>query len=633
MLVTAFTTQEGLMTILEPVARPTRSAPPTWDAERCAAGIAGIPGCQRCAEACPYDALRIKARPAGLAIEIDPDACRRCGACTGACPTDALTRSFATDAEVDAAVARAVEAAEAGTTLVLTCPDSAVRLDDPLPGAAVVTLPSLLLLDETHLLGALRAGAQAVAVIACEDCHHDAPAPLLEAIAMARAAAGHERIALLADDDGHGPERLADLLGATATPAPLAPAATDGTRRRQRLLDLLDDDLTLDTAALADLPTGPVPLGGVMVDDDACTMCGACARLCPTEALAYEPALGTLTFDASACVGCGLCAAGCPQEAVALTSPPLERDLAAGRRTLVEDGVVACRHCDAPFTPQRLLDHAWHTLTDQSGPAQAARASLDVCGDCKDRGGPAVPEGARTPGGATDQPDAAGGDGVSRRGFLKTAAATVAGASLLPLAGRGAPAAAQETGRAHWAMVIDLERCIGCHACTNVCKAENNVPIGGFRDWVEEHEMGEYPNSRAEFLPKLCNQCDDPGCLRVCPTGSIYRREGDNIIELDPDICIACQACMQGCPYGMTFYNSARRTADKCNYCAHRLDAGMRPACVDICPSQCRIFGDLNDPDSWVSQALADRESIGIREELGMGPNTTYFALPGHLNA
>ncbi len=623
--------QQGAAAPATTVPRPSRAAPPAWDAQRCAAGVAGIPGCQRCADACPYGAIRGKARPGGLAIEIDPEACRRCGACTSVCPTDALTRSFADDREVDAAVRAALDTAPPGAIAVLTCPDSAATAQAAAPDAAVVALPSLLLLDETHLLGALRAGASGVALVACEDCDHDAPEPLRQAATLARAATDDHRVALIADEAAqHTATAVAAFAAAHADSGALPRARTASRRRRTRLHDLLATDLVL-----TDLDDTALPFGEVAVSEPDCTLCGACARLCPTDALAYDPTAATLTFDAGACVGCGLCAAGCPQEAVTLAAGVRGDALRAGRHTVVEDTAVHCRHCEAPFTPQRLLDHAWHTLTDQSGPTRAAQADLDVCGACKERGGGTGRAGAHATARA-DAPDGADpppAGGVSRRGFLKRAATSAAGASLLPLMGSGAPAQAETGQQQHWAMVIDLERCIGCHACTNVCKAENNVPIGGFRDWVEEHEMGEYPNARAEFLPKLCNQCDDPGCLRVCPTGSIYRRESDNIIELDPDICIACQACMQGCPYGMTFYNSARRTADKCNYCAHRLDAGMRPACVDICPSQCRIFGDRNDPDSWVSQALADRESIGIREELGMGPNTTYFALPGHLNA
>lgn len=223
---------------------------------------------------------------------------------------------------------------------------------------------------------------------------------------------------------------------------------------------------------------------------------------------------------------------------------------------------------------------------------------------------------------------------IGRRSFVRGAATVAAMGAAFPLL-RGMPAAAAENGPVivpgRMGMVIDLDRCIGCHACTNACKAENNVPLGKFRDWVEEHVLGEYPDARPVFLPKLCNHCDDPGCLRACPTGAIFKR-ADGIVDLDPDICIACQACMQGCPYGMTFYNHQRGTADKCNLCTHRIDEGLDPACVEVCPSQCRIVGDFDDPESPVSTYLRSRDSDVLREDYGLGPNIRYVGLPGELD-
>lgn len=180
-------------------------------------------------------------------------------------------------------------------------------------------------------------------------------------------------------------------------------------------------------------------------------------------------------------------------------------------------------------------------------------------------------------------------------------------------------------------MVIDLHRCIGCHACTAICKAENNVPLGVFRDWVEEHVLGEYPHAQPFFLPKLCNQCSDPSCLRACPTGAIHMRS-DGIVNIDHDICIGCRACNQACPYGVPFMDPVRGTADKCNFCTHRVDDGLNPACVDICPTSCRIFGDLNDPESPPSRALRGNPHQVLRQELGLGPNVRYLGLPAELD-
>jgi tetrathionate reductase subunit B len=224
---------------------------------------------------------------------------------------------------------------------------------------------------------------------------------------------------------------------------------------------------------------------------------------------------------------------------------------------------------------------------------------------------------------------------MSRRDFIGGLSVTFGGlASLATGKAEGAQPAREafpERGTKRLGMVIDLERCIGCHACTVACKAENNVPLGVFRDWVEEHVLGEYPHAVPHFLPKLCNQCTDPGCLRACPTGALFMRP-DGIVDMNHDICIGCRACNQACPYGVPFMDPVRGTADKCNFCSHRVDEGLNPACVDICPSSCRIFGDLNDPESAPSRALQGKPHQVLRQELGLGPNVRYLGLPAELD-
>ncbi|MDZ7679556.1 MAG: 4Fe-4S dicluster domain-containing protein [Acidimicrobiales bacterium] len=286
--------------------------------------------------------------------------------------------------------------------------------------------------------------------------------------------------------------------------------------------------------------------------------------------------------------------------------------------------MVPCAGCGEPHLPARLLAHAKQVVRDSGRPPTRSSRQLDLCPSCR----VVADEGLRV----TDddgRPTPVGLPQLDRRSFLVGSAATVGG--VLGMIATGAePAAAQAApvepaGRL--GMVIDIGRCIGCHACTAACKAENHVPLGVYRDWVEEYVQGTYPDARPVFVPKLCNHCTDPGCMRACPTGAIFRRS-DGIVDLDHSMCIGCRACNQACPYGATFVDPVRHTADKCNLCAHRVDEGLRPACVDVCPSQCRVFGDLDDPNSAPSQLIASQPTDVLRPELGLGPNVHYVGLP-----
>ncbi len=159
--------------------------------------------------------------------------------------------------------------------------------------------------------------------------------------------------------------------------------------------------------------------------------------------------------------------------------------------------------------------------------------------------------------------------------------------------------------------VLDQSRCIGCHACTTACKSENAVPLGVTRTYVKSVEVGTFPQVRRNFQVTRCNQCSDAPCVTACPTGAMYRRP-DGIVDFDKSICIGCKACMAACPYDAIFINPEDHSAEKCNFCAHRLEIGLEPACVSVCPTEAILVGDLNDPGSKVAKVV-QREPVAVR--------------------
>jgi Fe-S-cluster-containing dehydrogenase component/formate-dependent nitrite reductase membrane component NrfD len=178
---------------------------------------------------------------------------------------------------------------------------------------------------------------------------------------------------------------------------------------------------------------------------------------------------------------------------------------------------------------------------------------------------------------------------------------------------------------ANYGFAIDLRKCIGCHACTIACKAEHQIPVGVNRCWVKTVEKGTFPDTRRFFFPVLCNQCDEAPCARICPTNALFKRR-DGIVDLHADSCIGCRACMVACPYDQLFIDPNTHTAEKCNFCANRVENELLPACVSVCPTECRIFGDLDDPTSEVAK-IAQREAITVRKpEKGTLPKVIYIA-------
>jgi len=162
-----------------------------------------------------------------------------------------------------------------------------------------------------------------------------------------------------------------------------------------------------------------------------------------------------------------------------------------------------------------------------------------------------------------------------------------------------------------WSKLIDHQSCIGCHACTTACKSENEVPLSVTRTYVKYVDVGVFPQARRAFQVTRCNQCQDPPCVAACPTAAMHRRP-DGIVDFDKSVCIGCKACIASCPYDAIFINPEDHTAEKCNFCAHRIDIGLEPACVVVCPTEAIMVGDSKDTDSRVGE-MVNRQPVAVR--------------------
>lgn len=174
-----------------------------------------------------------------------------------------------------------------------------------------------------------------------------------------------------------------------------------------------------------------------------------------------------------------------------------------------------------------------------------------------------------------------------------------------------------------WGKVLNQEDCIGCHACSTACKSEHLVPLGVNRTYVKQVEVGTYPQVSREFQVTRCNQCDDAPCVQICPVTAMFRRP-DGIVDFDREVCIGCKACMAACPYDAIFINPGTHSAEKCNFCAHRIDQGLEPACVTVCPVGAIVVGDLNDVNSDVSRLIAHNKVDVRKPEKGTQPKVFY---------
>ena len=199
-------------------------------------------------------------------------------------------------------------------------------------------------------------------------------------------------------------------------------------------------------------------------------------------------------------------------------------------------------------------------------------------------------------------------------------------------------------------LAINTGRCIGCHTCANACKMQNNVPMGML--WnrvltegcdVEDGALGEFPNLSRGYLPVACQHCENPACLRVCPTGATYKDDKGRV-EVDYEKCIGCRMCMAACPYNARVFNwndpkrepdfnygdkdvpvRGKGVVEKCTLCKERTDRGEEPMCVKCCPVKARTFGDLDDPNSEISKLVVARKAGVLLEEQGTRPQVHYF--------
>jgi Fe-S-cluster-containing dehydrogenase component len=201
-----------------------------------------------------------------------------------------------------------------------------------------------------------------------------------------------------------------------------------------------------------------------------------------------------------------------------------------------------------------------------------------------------------------------------------------------------------------WGMGIKIDRCIGCGRCANACKLENDVPALPFyfRTWVERYVVFEgdevvvdSPNGgvdgfkksdyekrilRSFFVPKLCNQCDSPPCVQVCPTGATFRTQ-EGVTLVDSEYCIGCEYCIQACPYGARFLDPVSRTTEKCTFCYHRIIKGKVPACVEVCPTQARVFGDRKAHASPLVRFMRMNKIRVLKPYLNTEPAVFYAGL------
>jgi len=220
----------------------------------------------------------------------------------------------------------------------------------------------------------------------------------------------------------------------------------------------------------------------------------------------------------------------------------------------------------------------------------------------------------------------------------------------------GAPTAAPGTAggydpKAHWwGMLIDVEKCIGCGNCVRACSAENNVPDGYFRTWIERYEVPADPEESPKvespeggikgfapatgapakrfYVPKLCNHCAHSPCVQVCPVGATFESP-DGVVLVDEKYCLGCRYCVQACPYGCRYIHPVKKTVDKCTLCYHRITKGLTTACCEACPTGARQLADLKNPADPVHEFLRTHKVQVLKPQMATRSKTFYKGLDG----
>jgi tetrathionate reductase subunit B len=250
---------------------------------------------------------------------------------------------------------------------------------------------------------------------------------------------------------------------------------------------------------------------------------------------------------------------------------------------------------------------------------------------------------------------------ISRRDFLCKALLGAAAVATVELFDPRSLIASAQTNTPRWVFLIDVAKCVGCGLCVSACKLENEVPYDANASftWVERYlttkdgetlidspksardgftsttvELGKSGSrvvskeevNKAFFVPKLCNQCEHPPCVQVCPVGATYRAP-DGVVLVDREWCIACGYCIMACPYGARFFHPVSHTAVKCTFCYHRITKGLQTACVQACPFDARELGNLNDPNDPVTQVISTQPVQVLKDEYGTRPYAFYLGL------
>ncbi len=239
--------------------------------------------------------------------------------------------------------------------------------------------------------------------------------------------------------------------------------------------------------------------------------------------------------------------------------------------------------------------------------------------------------------------------GMTRRKLLLL---TPAAAAFLDRLGGAdvAPEPKYEMAEHYWAMVIDVDKCIGCGNCVQACATENGVPDGFFRTWVERYSVAGWPEEHPEvdspnggkdgfkekpregakefFVPKLCNHCEHSPCVQVCPVGATFETP-DGLVLVDKSYCLGCRYCVQACPYGCRYIDPRSNVVDKCTFCYHRISKGETTACCEACPTGARKLADLKDPKDPVHEFLRTNSVQVLKPHMATGSKVYYKSLDG----